>query len=293
MRVAAVGWAFDTLDETENVAKLTAEITHNHPEGIKGAQATAAAIYMARTLSTKQEIKEYIESKYGYNLSRTCDEIRPSYRFNESCAGTVPEAIIAFLESSDFETAIRLAVSLGGDTDTLACITGGIAEAFYGMTNSIPETTISEYNLIYFEEQTINRLPENLKKVVAEFYQTIVSKNKVFWAKNDSRTIWGEEQWIKTELDDKTLDEESYRSFLKSYGPDWDMRFGVYYEDGWHYVYRSNFLLKKFKFQKQNDGLYHVIETYTTEHGSYADLIEEVLRQGYFKPPYSYKGFVI
>lgn len=292
MRVAAVGWAFDTLDETENVAKFTAEITHNHPEGIKGAQATAAAIYMARTLSTKQEIKEYIESKYGYNLSRTCDEIRPSYRFNESCAGTVPEAITAFLESSDFETAIRLAVSLGGDTDTLACITGGIAEAFYGMTNSIPETTISEYNLIYFEEQTINRLPENLKKVVAEFYQTIVSKNKVFWAKNDSRTMWGEEQWIKTELDDKTLDEESYRSFLKSYGPDWDMRFGVYYEDGWHYVYRSNFLLKKFKFQKQNDGLYHLIETCTTEHGSYADLIEEVLRQGYFKPPYSYKGFV-
>ncbi len=292
MRVAAVGWAFDTLDETENVAKLTAEITHNHPEGIKGAQATAAAIYLARTLSTKQEIKEYIESKYGYNLSRTCDEISPSYRFNESCAGTVPEAITAFLESSDFETAIRLAVSLGGDTDTLACITGGIAEAFYGMTNSIPETTISEYNLIYFEEQTINRLPENLKKVVAEFYQTIVSKNKVFWAKNDSRTMWGEEQWIKTELDDKTLDEESYRSFLKSYGPDWDMRFSVYYEDGWHYVYRSNFLLKKFKFQKQNDGLYHVIETCTTEHGSYADLIEEVLRQGYFKPPYSYKGFV-
>ncbi len=79
-------------------------------------------------------------------------------------------------------------------------------------------------------------------------------------------------------MDDKTLDEESYRSFLKSYGPDWDMRFGVYYEDGWHYVYRSNFLLKKFKFQKQNDGLYHVIETYTTEHGSYADLIEEILR---------------
>jgi len=292
MRVAAVGWAFNTLEETENIAKLTAEITHNHPEGIKGAQATAAAIYMARTCSAKLEIKEYIENKYGYNLSRTCDEIRPDYSFNESCAGTVPEAIIAFLDSSDFETAIRLAVSLGGDSDTLTCITGGIAEAFYGMTNSIPETTISEYNLINFEEETINRLPEKLKKVVSEFYQTIVSKNKLFWAKNDSRTVWGGEQWIKTKLDDKTLDEESYRSFLKSYGPDWDMRFGVYYEDGWHYIYRSNFLLKKFKIQKQDDGLYHVIESYTTEHGNYSDLIEEVLWQGYFKPPYIYKGFV-
>ena len=291
MRVAAVGWAFDSLEETENIARLTAEITHNHPEGIKGALATAAAIYMARTLSTKVEIKDYIESKYGYNLSRTCDEIRPTYRFNESCTGTVPEAIIAFLDSSDFESAIRLAVSLGGDTDTLTCITGGIAEAFYGMANSIPETTITEYQMIYFEEETINRLSESLKNIVEKFHQNIVCKNKLFWAKNDSRTIWGEEQWIKTELDDKTLDEESYRSFLKSYGPDWDMRFGVYYEDGWHYVYRSNYLLKKFKFQKQDDGLYHVIESYTTEHGSYADLIEEVLWQGYFKPPYIYKGF--
>lgn len=292
MRVAAVGWAFDTLEETESIAKLTAEITHNHPEGIKGAQATAAAIFMARTLSTKQEIKEYIERKYSYNLSRTCDEIRPGYNFNESCAGTVPEAIIAFLDSSDFESAIRLAVSLGGDTDTLTCITGGIAEAFYGMENSVPETTVSEYNLIYFKEETMRRLPENLKKVVSEFYQTIVSKNKVFWAKNDSRTIWGEEQWIKTNLDDKKLDEESYRSFLKSYSPDWDMRSGVYYENGWHYLYRSNCLQKKFKFQKQDDGLYHIIESYTVEHEKQLDLIEEVLWQGYFKLPYSYKGFV-
>lgn len=291
MRVAAVGWAFNTLEETENVAKLTAEITHNHMEGIKGAQATAAAIFMARTCSTKQEIKEYIENKFGYNLSRTCDEIRPTYYFNESCAGTVPEAIIAFLDSFDFETAIRLAVSLGKDTDTLACITGGIAEAFYGMRFSLPKTTNSVYKSINFVDETMRLLPENLKKIVSDFYQTIGSKNKVFWGKNESATIWGEEQWIETKLDDKKLDEESYRSFLKSYPPDWDMRFGVYYENGWHYVYRSNYLLKKFKFQKQNDGLYHLIESYTTKHGNYADLIEEVLWQGYFKPPYSYKGF--
>ena len=131
MRVSAVGWMFDTLWQTENAAEISASITHNHPEGIKGAQATAAAIFMARTGSTKEEIRKYIEEKYGYNLHRTCDEIRPTYHFNGSCQGTVPEAIIAFLDSRDYEDAIRLAVTLGGDSDTLACITGGIAEAFY------------------------------------------------------------------------------------------------------------------------------------------------------------------
>jgi ADP-ribosylglycohydrolase len=289
MRVAAVGWAFDTLEKTEEIAKITAEITHNHPEGIKGAQATAAAIYMARTCSTKKEIKEYVENKYGYNLSRTCDEIRPNYRFIESCMETVPEALVAFLDSSDFESAIRLAVSLGGDSDTLACITGGVAEAFYGMTYSIPETTHSKYEQIFFKEEAIERLPEDLKTVVSEFYQKIVFKNKRFWAKNDSTTVWGEEQWIKTNLDDKCLSPESFQSFLKSYHPDWDMRFGVYYEDGWHYVYRSNYLLRKFKFQKQHDGQYHLIESYTTEKEYDTDLIEGVLMYGYFKPPYTYK----
>ena len=131
MRASAVGWMFDTLWQTENAAEISASITHNHPEGIKGAQATAAAIFMARTGSTKEEIRKYIEEKYGYELHRTCDDIRPTYYFNGSCQGTVPEAIIAFLDSHDFVDAIRLAVSLGGDSDTLACITGGIAEAFY------------------------------------------------------------------------------------------------------------------------------------------------------------------
>ncbi|MEI6754322.1 MAG: ADP-ribosylglycohydrolase family protein [Paludibacter sp.] len=168
MRVAAVGWAFDSLEETEKIAKLTAEITHNHPEGIKGAQATAAAIYMARTCSTKLEIKEYIENKYGYNLSRTCDEIRPDYSFNESCAGTVPEAIIAFLDSSDFESAIRLAVSLGGDSDTLTCITGGIAEAFYG----IPESMV---------EKVLAYLPSNMKVVVDKFQKISLCRRSVYF----------------------------------------------------------------------------------------------------------------
>lgn len=131
MRVSAVGWMFDTLWQTEKAAEISANITHNHPEGVKGAQATAAAIFMGRTGSSKEEIRDYIEKTYGYDLHRTCDDIRPDYTFDGSCQGTVPEAIIAFLDSKNFEDAIRLAVSLGGDSDTLACITGGIAEAYY------------------------------------------------------------------------------------------------------------------------------------------------------------------
>lgn len=132
MRVSSVGWFFDTIEETERVAHISAAITHNHPEGIKGAQATAAAIFLARTGKTKEEIRDYIEKTYGYDLHRTWAYWHPIYGWEDSCQGTVPQAIIAFLDSTDFEDAIRKAVSLGGDSDTLACITGGIAEAFYG-----------------------------------------------------------------------------------------------------------------------------------------------------------------
>jgi ADP-ribosyl-[dinitrogen reductase] hydrolase len=132
MRVSPIGWAFNTLEEVLDQAKKSAEVTHNHPEGIKGAQAIAAAIFLARTGKSKDEIKNYIETTFEYDLHRTLDEIRPTYKFEVSCQKSVPEAIIAFLESTDFENAIRLAVSLGGDSDTIACITGGIAEAFYG-----------------------------------------------------------------------------------------------------------------------------------------------------------------
>ena len=170
MRCSANGWMFDTLEETERVAGLSAAITHNHPEGIKGAQSTAAAIFMARNGKSKDEIKEYISTKYGYNLNRTCDEIRPEYDWDSSCQGTVPEAIVAFMDSTDFESAIRLAVSLGGDSDTLACITGGIAEAFY---KTIPESIAlriwelipEDFKAIFraMETQTSYRLPSNLK----------------------------------------------------------------------------------------------------------------------------------
>ena len=140
MRVSAAGWLYDSMERTREVARATANVTHNHPEGIKGAESTASAIYMARNGSSKEEIKTYIEREFHYDLSRTLDNIRTYYHHVESCQETVPEAIIAFLESKDFEDAIRNAVSLGGDTDTLGAITGSIAEAFYG----IPAVLIAE-----------------------------------------------------------------------------------------------------------------------------------------------------
>jgi ADP-ribosylglycohydrolase len=131
MRVSAVGWFFDTLEETERVAAVSAAITHDHPEGIKGAQATAAAIFLARSGKSKEEIRDYVERTYGYDLHKSWEYWHPVYKWESSCQGTVPQAIIAFLDSTGFEDAIRKAVSLGGDSDTLACITGGIAEAYY------------------------------------------------------------------------------------------------------------------------------------------------------------------
>ena len=156
MRVSAAGWLFVTLEETRHVARLTAEVTHNHPEGIKGAEATASAIFMARTGSSKDEIRAYIIQEFGYDLSRTCDEIRPKYHHVESCQQTVPEAISAFLEGNDFEDVIRTAVSLGGDCDTLTCIAGGIAEAFY----EVPEEIMLECK---------KRLPEDMLDVITRF----------------------------------------------------------------------------------------------------------------------------
>ncbi len=156
MRVAAAGWLYDSLEETRHVARLTAEVTHNHPEGIKGAESVAAAIYLARTGSSKEEIKEYIVREFEYDLSRTCDEIRPTYHMDETCQKTVPEAITAFLEGQSFEDVIRTAVSLGGDCDTLTCIAGSMAEAFYGVPGIL-------------EAECRNRLPEDMQKVLERF----------------------------------------------------------------------------------------------------------------------------
>ena len=133
MRVSSVGWLYGSLEETLKFAKLSAEVTHNHPEGIKGAQAAAAAIYMARNGSSKEEIKAYIEKTFAYDLNFTIDEIREDYDFDESCQGSLPPALAAFFESTDFEDAIKRVISVGGDSDTLGAICGGIAEVYYGI----------------------------------------------------------------------------------------------------------------------------------------------------------------
>lgn len=157
MRVSAVGFAFNDLNIVLTEALKTASVTHNHPEGIKGAQATATAIVLARKGKTKAEIKSYLENTFNYNLGQTLAEIRPYYRFDVSCQGSVPQAIICFLEAENYEDAVRNAVSLGGDSDTQACIAGGIAEAFY---SGIPENIVSN---------ALNYLSADLKEVVENF----------------------------------------------------------------------------------------------------------------------------
>ena len=164
MRVAAVGWLYDSIEKTREAARITSEVTHDHPEGIKGAEAAASAIFLARTGSSKQAIKKYIEDEFGYDLSRTCDEIRPGYHHVESCQQTVPEAITAFLEGKDFEDVIRTAVSLGGDCDTLTCIAGSIAEAFY----EVPDFMIAECK---------KHLPAEMIAVIERFKS--VAKGKI------------------------------------------------------------------------------------------------------------------
>ena len=159
MRVSSVAWLYNDIETVRSMARLSAEVSHNHPEGIKGAEATASAIFLARTGSTKEEIKAYIEDNFGYDLSRSCDEIRPNYHHVETCQETVPEAITAFLEGESFEDVIRTAVSLGGDCDTLTCIAGSIAEGFYG----VPEE---------LKQECRNRLPEELKVVLDRFDRT-------------------------------------------------------------------------------------------------------------------------
>ena len=163
MRVSSAGWLYNTLEKARHIACLTAEVTHNHPEGTKGAEAIASAIYMARNGYTKVKIKDYIVREFDYDLSRTCNEIRPDYFHDESCQGTVPEAITAFLEGTSFEDVIRTAVSLGGDCDTLTCIAGSIAEAFYG----VPRGLVQECR---------KRLPEDMLIVIDRFREFSMEK---------------------------------------------------------------------------------------------------------------------
>ncbi len=159
MRVSPVGWAFDTEVDVLLEAERSAAVTHNHPEGIKGAQSVALAILRARQGVGKEDIRKEMTERFGYNLSRTLAEIRPGYRFDETCQGSVPEALTAFFESNSLEDAIRKAISLGGDADTLACITGGLAEAYYGPLTPEMLSGVKQ------------RLSPDLLRVMEEFYQ--------------------------------------------------------------------------------------------------------------------------
>lgn len=160
MRVSPAGWLYDNFEQTVHVSELTAEVTHNHPEAITAAKAVAASIYLLRNGYFKNDVKLYIETQFGYDLSRTCDDIRPSYAMSARCIDTVPEAFTAFLDAFEFEDTIRNAVSLGGDTDTIAAIAGSMAEAFYGIDPKL------------CREADI-RLPNEMVKVIRRFYFAI------------------------------------------------------------------------------------------------------------------------
>ncbi|UMZ74468.1 ADP-ribosylglycohydrolase family protein [Natranaerofaba carboxydovora] len=162
MRVSPVGFAYDNLEKVNEEAKKSSAATHDHPEGIKGAQATAAAVYLARNNHDKSEIKEYITNNFSYDLERCVEEIRPGYSFDVTCQGSVPESIICFLESKDLEDAIRKGISLGGDSDTIACIAGSIAYAYY---NEVPESILTKVK---------EKLDSHLLKVIEEFNTKII-----------------------------------------------------------------------------------------------------------------------
>jgi len=159
MRVSPIGFYFNREEQVLREARATAAVSHNHPEGIKGAQSVALAIFLARQGASKAAIRNRIQADFGYDLERSFVEIRPVYRFDVSCQGSVPEAMIAFLDSSDYESAVRLAVSLGGDADTQACIAGGIAEAFYG---GVPAR---------IQQEVKTRLPQDLLGILEAFVE--------------------------------------------------------------------------------------------------------------------------
>ena len=408
MRVSPVGWIFDTLEETERIAGISASITHNHPEGIKGAQAVAAAIFMARNNESKENIKKYIEKTYRYNLDISWEYLHRTYGWESSCQQTVPQAIIAFLESSDFEDAIRKAVSMGGDSDTLACITGGIAEAYYKripmsmackVLKLLPQDMLqileqmvytSHYRIFseqyesymnhrYFTPCRITELKENeifvfgsnlqgmhaggaarlafdrfgaewgrgvgltgqcyaiptmhggideirpyvdefidyamnhpqLKFYVTkigcgiagfsekemaplfnaaiqvqnivlpeDFYNIITRKLFLF---HERRPIW-KVFWIKESCKDIPLKEKDYETLCRGFCPDWDFRYQPLKIGQWHYFIRAGVWVKKFRYEKKTDGLYHLVESYTNSIEIGRNLLLESLIDGYYNP---------
>ena len=235
MRVSPCAWFADSLEEAEKLAEISAAVTHNHPEGIKGAKATAAAIYLARVGRTKPEIKDYIETIYGYDLNRTLDEIRPSYSFDESCQGTVPEAIIAFLESKGFEDAIRNAISLGGDSDTLAAITGSIAEAAYGIPTADFE------GMSYIPNGIMDRTFKILDDILSSVINTWLDNGKpmtgVVLKDNWEAKKFSKPQIIEVKL---SLTESQYAKIRFGLQPlNMEDKWAAYFDDGRIHFHRS------------------------------------------------------
>ena len=250
MRVSSAGWLYGDLETTRRMARLTSEPTHNHPEGIKGAEAIASAIYLARTGSSKEDIKNYITKEFDYDLSRTCDEIRPAYRHVESCQETVPEAITAFLEGESFEDVMRLGVSLGGDSDTLTCIAGSVAEAYFG----VPEELVAECR---------ERLTEDLLEVVDRFRRKhkrmnirpsqltdiprimdIFAYARSFMAANGNPNQWGRANWPPEDLIRKDIEQglsyvclnhqgEVIGTFFFNQGKDIEPTYAKIYDGAW------------------------------------------------------------
>ncbi|MDO5401088.1 MAG: ADP-ribosylglycohydrolase family protein [Eubacteriales bacterium] len=225
MRVSAAGWLYDSLERTVEVARATAEVTHNHPEGIKGAEAVAAAIYLARTGKSKEEIKAYIVKTFGYDLSRTCDEIRPTYFPRATCQETVPEAITAFLEGRDFEDVIRTAVSLGGDSDTLTAIAVSIAEAFYGMPEEL-------------EEECRKRIPSEM----ADYCEAVarndfhIERQQVAYPENNFETLKCN---VPIRIDSRIENHKRWQLFVNDYY--WVLHIDGYYE----FYYNPTYFLGK------------------------------------------------
>lgn len=411
MRASAVGWMFDTLEETEEVAAISASITHDHPEGIKGAQATATAIFLARTGKSKSEIKDYIQCRFKYDLSVPSEEIRKTYGWEDSCQGTVPPAIRAFLDSSDYESAVRIAVSLGGDSDTLACITGGIAEAYYGeIQDEIVDIALArlpeEFKCLldrftegsFYHEKapksqpSVLGLPQSRRytpshisslepnevfvfgsnlqgwhgggaaaaamryfgaiweqgvgmqgqsyaiptmhggvDVIKPYVDQFIAyarehQDKVFYVTRigcgiagfkdeeiaplfqdaldlpnvalprefveellrgynmfeEDEPIWTV-NWYKELIPDMPLTQEQYDIFAEGYYPDWDCRYAPVKVGNYHYIVRSGYWLKKYRYQKQSDGLYHIVESFTSYKAAGENLLLYCMIDGYYR----------
>jgi len=252
MRVSPCGWFANSLSEAETLAEISASVTHNHVEGIKGAQATASAIFLAREGKSKPEIKNYIENKYGYDLNRTLDEIRPTYRFNESCQETVPQAIIAFLESKDFEDAIRNAISIGGDSDTLAAITGSIAEAAYDHFESWMITT------------TFHFLDNTLSAVINAWFDKKYPISRMVIEK----TRWKTEGFSKPHRIKANFrfNETNYARIHFGLLPEeMEDKWFAYFENGKIHFHRSWTGHKRYEAQINKDGDYYMISEVIAE----------------------------